>query len=173
MTSIEAPDPVFFCSIESPSLASQKSFDAALDQLVREDPSLRVRVDPDSLQTILEGMGELQIEIVKDRLQREFKLDVFLGPMQINYKESIDGTAQYSHVINESQGEKQYSVSISLRAQRYRGAGVLKSIDLAKDGDFNALMSIPAQYVDAVKFGCVNACLHGPTIGYPVLVGKD
>lgn len=62
------PDPVFFCSIEPPSMAFQKSLEQALECLLREDPSLRIRVDPDTGQTIIGGMGELHLEIIRDRI---------------------------------------------------------------------------------------------------------
>jgi len=68
LAGMDIPDPVFFCSIEPPSLAYQKAFDHALDCLVREDPSLSVTFDSDTGQTILGGMGELHLEVVKDRI---------------------------------------------------------------------------------------------------------
>lgn len=173
LASIEAPDPVFFCSIEPPSISSQKVFDSALEQLAREDPSIRVRVDQESLQTILEGMGELQIEIVKDRLLREFDLKVFLGPVLINYRETICEVEEHVYELTEHHNQKEFKVLILLRAKRNRGAGMLKSIDLGRvKGDENLLTRTPAHYLAAVRDGCINACLHGPTIGYPVMVRK-
>lgn len=86
LAGIDTPEPVFFCAIESPSASDQKRFDEALERLAREDPSLQISIDPESQQTILRGMGELQIEIVKDRMRTDFGLDVYLGPIQINYK---------------------------------------------------------------------------------------
>jgi len=68
LAGLTIPDPVFFCSIEPPSMAFQKSLDQALECLTREDPSLRVRVDPDTGQTIIGGMGELHLEVIRDRI---------------------------------------------------------------------------------------------------------
>lgn len=68
LVGLTVPDPVFFCSIEPPSMAFQKNLDFALECLLREDPSLHVRTDPDTGQTIIGGMGELHLEIIKDRI---------------------------------------------------------------------------------------------------------
>lgn len=86
----KVPDAVYFCSIEPESIAYQTALDTALKQLQREDPSLRVRYDETTMQTVLGGMGELHLDIVKSRLLTEYKLDVDLGPLQIAYKERIE-----------------------------------------------------------------------------------
>uniref|UniRef100_A0A915K1F6 Tr-type G domain-containing protein n=1 Tax=Romanomermis culicivorax TaxID=13658 RepID=A0A915K1F6_ROMCU len=174
LASIEAPDPVFFCSIESPSLALQKKFDSALEILAKEDPSLRISVDPDSLQTVLRGMGELQIEIIKDRLKTEFGLDVFLGAVQIAYKESLKfstTTVEDRHEISESQNNKKVNVCVGLRVRRSEiNIGSLKSISLAnvRHDYFGHLANIPDHIRQAILDGCINACYHGPSLGYPV-----
>ncbi|KAF5299393.1 hypothetical protein FQA39_LY19193, partial [Lamprigera yunnana] len=82
------PEPVFFCSVEPPSLAYQNSLDEALDELQREDPSLRITHDAETGQIILAGMGELHLEIIKDRIHKEYKIEVDLGPLQIAYREA-------------------------------------------------------------------------------------
>lgn len=86
----KVPDAVYFCSVEPQSLAYQNPLEAALVQLQREDPSLRVRYDETTMQTVLGGMGELHLDIVKSRLLTEYKLEVDLGPLQIAYKETIE-----------------------------------------------------------------------------------
>merc|ERR1719209_2386109 len=90
LPSIEIPEPVFFCSIEPPSMGKQKDLDKALERLEKEDPSLRVKTDEETNQTILSGMGELQLEIILDRIRREFKIDAELGAMQVVYKERVN-----------------------------------------------------------------------------------
>ncbi|TKC33593.1 hypothetical protein EI555_002060, partial [Monodon monoceros] len=89
LAGVEIPEPVFFCTIEPPSVAKQPDLDHALKCLQREDPSLKVKLDPDSGQTILCGMGELHIEIIHDRIKREYGLETYLGPLQVAYRETI------------------------------------------------------------------------------------
>ncbi|KAE8285228.1 Ribosome-releasing factor 2, mitochondrial [Larimichthys crocea] len=89
LSGVEVPDPVFFCTIEPPTMAKQADLENALTCLQREDPSLKVRVDPDSGQTILCGMGELHIEIIHDRIRREYGIETHLGPLQVAYRETI------------------------------------------------------------------------------------
>ncbi|XP_019838408.1 ribosome-releasing factor 2, mitochondrial isoform X3 [Bos indicus] len=89
LAGVEIPEPVFFCTIEPPSMAKQPDLDHALKCLQREDPSLKVKLDPDSGQTVLCGMGELHIEIIHDRIKREYGLETYLGPLQVAYREAI------------------------------------------------------------------------------------
>ncbi|MGH0181630.1 UNVERIFIED_CONTAM: hypothetical protein FKN15_007488 [Acipenser sinensis] len=98
LAGVEIPQPVFFCTIEPPSMAKQADLDHALNSLQREDPSLIVKTDPNSGQTILCGMGELHIEIIHDRIQREYGIETQLGPLQVSYRETIlnSGTAAES-----------------------------------------------------------------------------
>ncbi|XP_042681925.1 ribosome-releasing factor 2, mitochondrial [Centrocercus urophasianus] len=115
LAGVEVPEPVFFCTIEPPSMAKQQDLDNALSCLQREDPSLKVKIDPDTGQTILCGMGELHIEIIHDRIKREYGIETYLGPLQIAYRETILNAAQAtgkkesknhteSHRITESPG---------------------------------------------------------------------
>lgn len=83
MLGIQAQDPVFLCSIEPPSVALINRFEQALSELVIEDPSIRIRKDHETNQTILEGMGELHIEVIKERLIREYGLNVFMSPLRV------------------------------------------------------------------------------------------
>ncbi|KAM3599877.1 uncharacterized protein V6R79_013261 [Siganus canaliculatus] len=89
LSGVEVPDPVFFCTIEPPTMAKQADLENALNCLQREDPSLKVRLDPDSGQTILCGMGELHIEIIHDRIRREYGIETHLGPLQVAYRETV------------------------------------------------------------------------------------
>lgn len=108
------PDAVYFCSIEPPSISSQTAMEQALKQLQREDPSLRVSYDSVTGQTVLGGMGELHMDIVKSRLLTEYKIDVDLGPLQIAYKETIEAPAITTlSVEKEIAGSKQ-NVNITL-----------------------------------------------------------
>lgn len=80
---IDYPEPVFFCSIEPPSTGEALKLEKALNELCVEDPSFRTYIDPESGQTILESMGELHVEVLKHRLESEYKLNVFLGKMRV------------------------------------------------------------------------------------------
>lgn len=87
---IESPDAVFFCCIEPPSNRQLNQFNKALEELTREDPSMKIRFDRDTGQTIVETQGELHLEAIKDRLKRNYKLDVFIGKLQVkNGKKSM------------------------------------------------------------------------------------
>ncbi|VDN34989.1 unnamed protein product, partial [Cylicostephanus goldi] len=81
---IDSPDPVYFCCIEPPTTKSNLEFERALNEIAVEDPSLRVRFDHETGQTIVETMGELHLDIVKNRLVRDYGLNVFVGPLQVN-----------------------------------------------------------------------------------------
>lgn len=83
------PDPVFFCSIEAPSVRYQAVLDKVLSELGREDPSLKITVNDETGQTVLGGMGELHLEVIRDRIRKEYKIDAELGELQIVYKEKL------------------------------------------------------------------------------------
>nr|XP_033785179.1 ribosome-releasing factor 2, mitochondrial isoform X3 [Geotrypetes seraphini] len=114
LAGIDIPEPVFFCTIEPPSLARQPDLEYALSCLQREDPSLKVKTDPDSGQTILCGMGELHIEIVHDRIKREYKLETYLGPLQIAYRETIISSASAADTLDRTVGDAHHLVSVKL-----------------------------------------------------------
>ncbi|VDK70686.1 unnamed protein product [Cylicostephanus goldi] len=82
---IDSPDPVYFCCIEPPTTKSNLEFERALNEIAVEDPSLRVRFDHETGQTIVETMGELHLDIVKNRLVRDYGLNVFVGPLQVSH----------------------------------------------------------------------------------------
>ncbi|CAF3274321.1 unnamed protein product [Rotaria sp. Silwood2] len=111
---LEAPTPVFFCTIETYSESGQKQLDFALKNINREDPSLRVRIDEQTGQTILLGMGELHIDIIRDRLKREYGLETYLGPLNVNYRETPKKTIQQTIVWNSTINERHATISITL-----------------------------------------------------------
>lgn len=108
------PDAVYFCSIEPPSISYQLALENALKQLQREDPSLRVHFDETTMQTVLGGMGELHLEIVKSRLMSEFKIDADLGPLQIAYKETIEQESKDTIFIEKEIAGSKQSVLIEM-----------------------------------------------------------
>lgn len=103
------PDAVYFCSIEPPSQSQQLALETALKQLMREDPSLRVKYDEATMQTVLGGMGELHLEIIKSRLLTEYKIDADLGELQIAYKETLESDSARNTISMEKEiaGSKQ------------------------------------------------------------------
>lgn len=114
---LEPPTPVFFCTIETDSERSQKYLEAALKNLKREDPSLRTRVDDQTGQLILLGMGELHIDIIQDRLKREYNLETYLGPLNVNYRETIRKANQQMIVWNSHINDKHAAISITLSVE--------------------------------------------------------
>ena len=109
LQSIDIPAPVFFYAVEPASTSEEKPLDESLTNMLREDPSLHVHVDPESGQTLISGMGELHLEIVKDRLLTEFKVNAEMGKMRISYRETIT-VKQLKHTClydRELMGKKQ------------------------------------------------------------------
>lgn len=114
---LEAPTPVFFCTIETYSESTQKQLDMALKNIRREDPSLRIRIDDQTGQTILLGMGELHIDIIRDRLKREYGLETYLGPLNVNYREAPTRANQQTIVWNSNINEKHATIAITMSVE--------------------------------------------------------
>uniref|UniRef100_A0A1I7WNB2 Tr-type G domain-containing protein n=1 Tax=Heterorhabditis bacteriophora TaxID=37862 RepID=A0A1I7WNB2_HETBA len=166
---IDVPEPVFFCSIEPPNAGGSNDLEKALKELVIEgriDPSLRVRIDGSTGQTVVETMGELHMEVVKDRLVRGYGLNVFVGPLQIGYREMIMGSAIHTYSVQEI-GEKArcHSVSLTLEIQPKPGIGMFKKISLDLPPDSYRLRM---EWQKAINEGCCNAFHSGPILGFPV-----
>ncbi|KHJ42362.1 putative translation elongation factor G [Trichuris suis] len=165
LAGVSLPDPVYKCIIEPSTVGYQSKLDSALKELVREDPSLRVYIDEDSQETVLEGMGELQIDVVKDRLLREYGLEVFLGPLQINYRETVTKTAQFKHHLEQMVHGRQKAVSIKLTVGPRPGEGQLKGLEIAHfQGEKFLEDRFPEHVLQAVRNGCLNAAVHGPLL---------
>uniref|UniRef100_A0A8C2VRI9 Ribosome-releasing factor 2, mitochondrial n=1 Tax=Chinchilla lanigera TaxID=34839 RepID=A0A8C2VRI9_CHILA len=164
LAGVEVPEPVFFCTIEPPSGAKQPDLDHALKCLQREDPSLKVKLDPDSGQTMLCGMGELHIEIIHDRIKREYGLETYLGPLQVAYRETILSSAYATDTLDRTLGDKQHFVSVELEARPGETPSVTPVIKYAESVSRDMLKN----FQEAVENGIHNACLQGPLIGSPV-----
>ncbi|XP_011305891.1 ribosome-releasing factor 2, mitochondrial [Fopius arisanus] len=162
------PDPVFFCSIEPPSMAYQSALDSALQQLEREDPSLRVSVDSETGQTVLSGMGELHIDIIKERIRTEYKIDVDLGPLQIAYKETIERPIKDSFKLHHVVASTKHDVDVTMSLiDNYEGESVLM-MDNTKESASN-LAGVHPKFMNAVKNGVTAALNSGPRLGCPVI----
>ncbi len=159
---MEFPDPVISVAVEPKSKADQEKMGVALHRLAAEDPSFRVASDPESGQTIIQGMGELHLEIIVDRMKREFKVEANVGPPQVAYRETISraGEVDYTHK-KQTGGSGQYArVKIVFEP-------------LAKGSGFefeNAVVggSVPREYVPGVEKGLRSAMETGVLAGYPM-----
>ncbi|CAK5112141.1 unnamed protein product [Meloidogyne enterolobii] len=184
---INSPSPVFSCTIESPTLASEQKFLKALSELLVEDPSLRIREDSNTGQKILEGMGELQIEVLRERLLREYKLDVFIGPIRIGYRESPTKPVEHSKIIEDSLSQKLHQSWISLKfyiepITKYDNFisvenrfGVFTGVELSLESEnteeiesANEVLSKRPELLKAINDGCSVALFNGPKMGFAV-----
>ena len=157
------PEPVISMSIEPNSKADQEKMGTALQRLVAEDPTLRVKTDPDTGQIILAGMGELHLDIIRDRMKREFKVEATSGKPQIAYRETIltanDGEGKF---IRQSGGKGQYGhVCIKLEPN-VKGKGI-EVINETVGG------SIPKEFIKPSTEGIMEGCNNGVVAGYPVV----
>lgn len=171
LTGIQLPDAVFFCSIEPPTTASIHAFERALRELVIEDPSLKTRYDNETGQTIIEGMGELHIEVFKERMLREYGLHVFLGPLQVGYREVIDMTVTESAAIEDQFGDQKFkqSCSMSLTLEPITSnATPFTTIQVDLDETDHHHKCIRSDWLKAISDGCKNALFNGPVLGFPV-----
>ncbi|XP_004374553.1 ribosome-releasing factor 2, mitochondrial isoform X1 [Trichechus manatus latirostris] len=164
LAGVEIPEPVFFCTIEPPSVAKQPELDHALKCLQREDPSLKVKLDPDSGQTVLCGMGELHIEIIHDRIKREYGLETYLGPLQVAYRETILNTVRATDTLDRTLGDKRHLVTIELEASPTETSSVMPVIENAENVSEDRLKV----FQEAIENGIHSACLQGPLLGSPV-----
>ncbi|XP_052857110.1 ribosome-releasing factor 2, mitochondrial isoform X2 [Drosophila gunungcola] len=162
----QIPDAVYFCSIEPPSVSSQTAMEQALRQLQREDPSLRVSYDTVTGQTVLGGMGELHMDIIKSRILSEYKIDVDLGPLQIAYKETIETPALNTlSVEKEIAGSKQ-NVSITLEVVKNQTE--LFSLDKSPENLAN-LNTLRPRILQVLRKGSISALERGPRVGGQVV----
>lgn len=164
LSGVEVPDPVFFCTIELPSMAKQADLENALHCLQREDPSLKVRVDPDSGQTILCGMGELHIEIIHDRIRREYGIQTHLGPLQVAYRETILQNVRTTDTLDRTIGDRRHVVTVELTVRPIVDRGGSCEIAIKKElGE-----QLSRDMKDAVENGVHSSYLQGPLLGYPM-----
>ena len=159
---MEFPDPVISVAVEPKTKADQEKMSVALQKLAQEDPSFRVTTDEESGQTIISGMGELHLEIIVDRMLREFKVEAEVGQPQVAYRETIKNTVNQEYkYAKQSGGRGQYGhVFIKLEPQE-QGKGY-EFVNEIKGG------VIPKEYIPAVDKGIQEAMQGGVLAGYPV-----
>jgi elongation factor G len=157
------PDPVISMAIEPKTKVDQEKMGNALQRLAEEDPTFRVFTNEDTGQTIIAGMGELHLEIIRDRMMREFKVEANSGKPQIAYRETITGNATgEGKLIKQSGGRGQYGHVIVNVQPNERGKGL--TVENKVIGG-----TIPKEYIPAVKKGIEEAVLNGVVGGYPVI----
>ena len=163
---MEFPEPVISQAVEPKTKSDQEKLGVALGKLAQEDPSFRVRTDEESGQTIISGMGELHLEIIIDRMKREFSVDANVGKPQVAYRETLNGSVEQEHkYAKQSGGRGQYG-HVYLRVEpQDRGEG-FEFVDAIKGG------VVPREYIPAVEKGVIEAMESGNVAGYPVIAVK-
>jgi len=162
LESIDFPEPVIQLAIEPKTKADQEKLGMAIQKLVQEDPTLRVSTDPDTGQTILAGMGELHLEIIVDRMQREFNVGANVGKPQVAYRETIRNTAEYDYTHKKQSGGAGQYARTKLRVEPNPGKGFEFENEIHGG-------SVPKEYVPAVEKGVREAMEGGILAGYPVV----
>jgi elongation factor G len=160
---MEFPDPVIEVAVEPKTKADQEKMGVALNRLAREDPSFRVTSDHESGQTIIKGMGELHLEILVDRMKREFKVEANVGAPQVAYREYLAKPVEltYTHK-KQSGGSGQFAeVKVQLKPGE-RGSG-FKFVDAVKGGN------VPREYIPSVEKGMRETAETGSLIGFPII----
>jgi elongation factor G len=160
---MEFPDPVIEVAVEPKTKADQEKMGVALNRLAREDPSFRVSSDNESGQTIIKGMGELHLEILVDRMKREFKVEANVGAPQVAYRESLARKVDvdYTHK-KQSGGSGQFGRIKFTVEPGERGSGVI-FIDEVKGGN------VPKEYIPSVEKGIREIAATGSLIGFPII----
>src|SRR5271155_4462984 len=161
LENIDFPEPVIQLAIEPKTKADQEKLGIAIAKLVQEDPTLRVNTDPDTGQTILAGMGELHLEIIVDRMQREFGVGANVGKPQVAYRETIRNTAEADYTHKKQTGGSGQYARVKLRVEPLPG-GDFEFVNEVTGGN------IPKEFISAVEKGVVEALEHGIMAGYPM-----
>ncbi|MDP6039404.1 MAG: elongation factor G, partial [Candidatus Latescibacteria bacterium] len=163
LESMEFAKPVISVAIEPKTKADQDQLGIALAKLSEEDPTFHVTTDPDTGQTIISGMGELHLEIIVDRLKREFKVEANVGKPQVTYKEAIRDAVQEVHgrFVRQSGGRGQYGHVVINMEPGESGAGLVFDNQI-RGG------SIPTEYISSVRQGIQEAMTGGVLAGYPI-----
>jgi elongation factor G len=164
LESINFPEPPVSIAIEPKTKADQEKMSLALQRLAEEDPTFRIHVDDETGQTIIRGMGELHLEIIVDRMKREFSVEANVGEPQVAYRETIrkDGVEVQGKFIRQSGGRGQYG-DVWLRLSQNEPGKGYEFINSIRGG------VIPSEFIPAVKAGIIEAMSNGVIAGYPVV----
>jgi len=162
LEAMQFPEPVISVAIEPKSAIDQDKLAVSLRKLMQEDPTFKLHIDKDTGQSIISGMGELHLDILTERLLREFKVNANVGKPQVAYKESIMVTSTVDHVFSRQTGGRGMYAGVSLRVD---------PLDSHKGFEFeNRIISgsVPREYWGAVEKGAKEALEAGPLAGYPI-----
>jgi elongation factor G len=162
LESIDFPEPVIQLAIEPKTKADQEKLGMAIQKLVQEDPTLRVNTDPDTGQTILAGMGELHLEIIVDRMQREFNVGANVGKPQVAYRETIRSTAEFDYTHKKQTGGSGQYARTKIRVEPNPAKGFEFENEI-KGG------SVPKEFIPAVEKGVRESLEGGILAGYPMV----
>jgi elongation factor G len=163
LESMEFPEPVIHIAIEPKTKSDQEKMGTALGKLVQEDPSLRVKTDEETGQVIISGMGELHLEIIVDRMKREFKVEANIGAPQVAYRESITKSVEVQgKFVRQSGGRGQYG-DCWLRLEPLEPGSGFEYVDAIKGG------VIPKEYIPSVGAGAEQAAKNGILAGFPLV----
>ena len=160
---IEFPEPVIKVAIEPKTKADQEKMSTALGRLAEEDPTFQVRTNEETGQTEISGMGELHLEVLVDRMLREYKVDANVGRPQVSYRETIRGTAEKveGRFVRQTGGSGQYGI-VYINVEPAPGEG-FDFVNKIKGG------AIPTEFIPAVEKGVEEALENGPRAGYPMV----
>jgi elongation factor G len=163
LESMSFPEPVIGLAVEPKTQKDLDKLGIALNKLSEEDPTFTVKTDEDSGQTIISGMGELHLEIIVDRLKREFGVEINQGAPQVNYKEALTGAVEHREVFKKQTGGRgKFADIIVSIGPSDEGVVGLQFVDQVKGGN------IPKEFIPAVEKGFKEAMANGPLAGYPV-----
>ncbi|HKD67474.1 MAG TPA: elongation factor G [Candidatus Binataceae bacterium] len=163
LESIEFPEPVIRIAIEPKTKADQDKLGESLNKLAKEDPSFRVTSDPETGQTLIAGMGELHLEIIVDRLLREFKVDASVGKPQVAYRETIRRTVEAEgRFVRQTGGHGQFGV-VEIKIEPLGKGSGFEFVDATKGG------VIPRNFIPSVEAGIKESMENGVLAGYPMV----
>lgn len=160
---MEFPEPVISVAVEPRTTGDQEKMAVALQKLAQEDPSFRVRTDEESGQTIIAGMGELHLDIIVDRMKREFKVDANVGAPQVSFRETIRSTVEHENkFVRQSGGRGQYG-HVWLKIEPLEEAGGFEFVNEIVGG------VIPKEFIPSVEKGVRESLESGVVAGYPMV----
>lgn len=160
---MEFPDPVIELAVEPKTTADQEKMSLALSKLAAEDPSFRVSTDQESGQTVIKGMGELHLEIIVDRMKREFKVEANIGAPQVAYRETIKGSEEIDYTHKKQSGGAGQFARVKI---------LFESLEPGSGFEFDSKIvggSVPREYIPGVEKGLVAISQSGILAGYPLI----
>ncbi len=163
MSAMHVPDPVISLAIKPKDNKSQDNMSKALGRFVREDPTFRASVDPESSETIISGMGELHLDVYVERMRREYACEVQTGAPQVAYRETISQRAEYNYVHKKQTGGSGQYAAVAGYVEPITGGGDFEFVNEVRGG------SIPTEFIPAVEKGFRSVLAKGRLIGFPVI----